>query len=56
MDDTQVAGWAEAAEMITNQNFLRIIARAVVWVWAPGGKSQSDSLKTNTQNSFEMIV
>ena len=26
-DDTPVAGWAEAPEMITNQNFLRIIAR-----------------------------
>ena len=31
-DDTPVAGWAEAPEMITNQNFLRIIARAVVRV------------------------
>ena len=42
-DDTPVAGWAEAPEMITNQNFLRIIAGTVVWVWAPGGKSQSQT-------------
>ena len=47
-DDTPVAGWAEAPEMITNQNFLRIIATAVVWVWAPGGKSQSQTLSKQT--------
>ena len=47
-DDTRVAGWAEAPEMITNQNFLRIIAGTVVWVWAPGGKSQSQTLSKQT--------
>ena len=49
-DDTPVAGWAEAAEMITNQNFLRIIVSAVVWVWAPAGKSRSVSPFSQNQH------
>lgn len=54
-DDTPVAGWAEAAEMITNQNFLRIIAPAVVWVLL-GVNHNPDSSKTYTQNSCLLYV